>query len=119
MVAPPHFHPQIYPQMSTVLPRRYVLRQNWVMILGIVLCLYFAYHLVLGERSYVRLIGLRHAIARTEVDIVAANQAHASLEKQVEMLRPGSLNRDYLEERARLMLGYRSADDIDVMVKDR
>ena len=105
--------------MKTLLERRYLFRQNWVFILGLSLCLYFSYHLIQGERSYIRLIGLRQAIAREEANYQKLTADEAKLTQKVEMLRPGSINRDYLEERVRTMLGYRSDAEMDVILKNK
>ena len=102
--------------MKDLLERRYVFRQNWVAILGLSLCVYFSYHLIQGERSYVRLIGLEQAIAREDSHYQTLVASREKLEHRVEMLRPGSINRDYLEERARYMLGYRSDADLDLIL---
>lgn len=103
--------------MKDLLERRFIIRQNWVAILGVSLCVYFAYHLIQGERSYARLIGLRQAISRDTAEYNTLLADREKLEHRVEMLRPGSINPDYLEERARYMLGYRTSDDRDVIVK--
>ena len=90
-------------------------RQNWVFMGGVFLCLYFTYFIVQGDRSYVRLIGLRMAISRSESEYERLKTDRADLERKVDMLRPGSINRDYLEERARVMLGYRNPGEVDVV----
>ena len=38
-----------------------------------------------------------------------------ALEKKVSMMRPGSLNKDLLEERARVVLGYKKENDIIIL----
>jgi cell division protein FtsB len=102
--------------MKELLERRYVLRQNWVTILGAVLCLYFSYHLIQGDRSYGRLIGLEQAITRDTQSYDNLLAEREKLEHRVEMLRPGSINPDYLEERARYMLGYRTESERDLLM---
>lgn len=103
--------------MRDFFDRRYAIRQNWVFILGVLLSVYFSYHLLQGERSYIRLIGLNQAIARETAHAENLVAAREELTKKVEMLRPGSMNRDFLEERARTVLGYRTPDDMDVILK--
>ena len=101
--------------MRELFERRYVLRQNGLAILGLALCFYFAYHLIQGDRSYGQLIGLQQASLRAEKEYETVKAEREKLEHQVVMLRPGSLNRDYLEERARAMLGVRTPEEIDIL----
>lgn len=105
--------------MRDLLDRRYRFRQNWVFVLGFALSLYFSYHLIQGERSYIRLIGLEQGIARETAQYDQLTKEREALAEKVQMLRPGSINRDYLEERARAMLGYRAPDEMDVIARQK
>lgn len=67
--------------------------------------------LLQGERSYVRLMALEHEITVTSDDLAQAREERQALEKKVVGLRPGSIDRDLLDERARVMLGYRRAEE--------
>lgn len=69
-----------------------------------------------GDRSYSRLIGLEQAISRGTESYGQLRVDREKLEHRVEMLRPGSINPDYLEERVRYMLGYRTDSDRDLIV---
>ncbi len=100
---------------SALTQNRSTVRQNWVFIGGVFLCLYFTYFIIQGDRSYIRLLGLRSAIGRSEVEYEQVKVDRIDLARKVDMLRPGSINRDYLEERARAMLGYRSPGEVDVV----
>lgn len=79
---------------------------------GSLLVAYFAYHAVEGDR------GIR-AWQRLDQDVKAAtdnltalvNQRDA-MEARVAMLHPDRLDRDLLEERARLVLGYVPANAV-------
>ena len=79
-------------------------------LMGSLLVAYFAYHAIEGDR------GIR-AWQRLDQDVMeatSANKALATLRKAMEarvaMLNPESLDRDLLEERARLVLGYVQAN---------
>src|ERR1051326_3670267 len=73
-------------------------------VLGALAFSYFAYHAVEGDR------GLRSWLKlRQEIDAARATEAElaserAVLERRVSLLRPESLDRDMLEERARAVL---------------
>jgi cell division protein FtsB len=100
--------------MNKLLQHRYLVRENLVTLIGISLCFYFAYHTVSGERSVIRLGSLKQQIATMSQDYADLKQERFSLEQKVQMMRPGSINRDLLEERARLTLGYQNEDEISI-----
>lgn len=79
---------------------------------GSLLVAYFAYHVIEGDR------GIR-AWQRLDQDVTAATDSRNALIKQreamearVAMLHPDRLDRDLLEERARLVLGYVPANAV-------
>lgn len=82
------------------------LRQNLMGFIGFCLCFYFCYHLIQGDRSYLRLLVLEKKIDRVERAWESKAAERAAIEEKVVMLRPGSINRDLLEERVRHVLGY-------------
>ena len=70
------------------------------------LFVYFAYHLVHGDRGYFAWKGLQQKMAEAQAkhdDQLAERQ---SLENRVKLLRPNSLDLDMLDERARVVLGF-------------
>lgn len=81
-------------------------RQNFIAVIGVCLSFYFCYHLIAGERSYLRLISLNHQISQTERQLAETQQERDALERKVVMMRPGSVNRDLLEEQSRKVLGF-------------
>lgn len=101
--------------MRLSLHERSIFRYRLLFVAGMLLCVYFSYHILLGERSYARLVGLRQVTAREQVHYAALQAEETALLAKVKMLRPGSVQPDYLEERARDVLGYRRADEMDVV----
>ena len=65
---------------------------------------YFGYHIVQGDRGLLGWWHLRHEIAQSELILLQTDEIRASLERRVALLHPESLDRDLLEERARIML---------------
>lgn len=98
--------------------KRYILRRNMMAVIGICLSFYFCYHLVAGQRGYLRLMTLEHRVAKVSAEYEANKAAREKLEKKVVMMRPGTIDRDLLEEQARKMLGYRYEDEL-ILVPDR
>lgn len=92
------------------LPRNYT--RHALVFAGLALSLYFSYHTVYGERSYARLTGLNALVAEKEKSLEEITAQRASLERDVKMMRPETLSVDLLEERARLVLGYKNPEEI-------
>ncbi len=93
----------------------HLVRKNLIALIGFLLCAYFSYHLIQGERSLIRYMTLEQSILslNTKAKTVAAERQE--LEKKVAMMRPGSINKDLLEERARIVLGFRRQGEVDVL----
>lgn len=92
--------------MKRLIDKRYLVRQNLVAVIGICLSVYFSYHLVAGQRSLLSLMSLDNQVTRQEQELARLTMERSDLEKRVVMMRPGSIDRDLLEERVRIMLGY-------------
>ena len=82
------------------------------MMIGLLLCMYFSYHLIHGERSLVRLVQTQEGIRLHQALLKDVSGRRAVLEAKVVMMRPGSVDRDLLEERIQSVLGYVSSDDL-------
>ncbi|TAL03914.1 MAG: septum formation initiator family protein [Rhodospirillaceae bacterium] len=72
---------------------------------------YFAYHAVQGDRGLIAWWKLRYEIEKTDLALADVTAEKVALERRVSLLRPESLDRDMLEERARIMLGFVHPDD--------
>lgn len=97
--------------MKRLIDQRYIVRQNFIAIIGICLSVYFCYHLIAGERGYLRFMSLERQISAAQDEFQNLSHERQALEERVVMMRPGSINRDLLEERARVVLGYRYQDE--------
>ncbi len=101
--------------MNGLYRHRYLIRRNLIVMIGICLSVYFSYHAIQGNRSYLRLMSLERDITETSAAYEALKNERTAIEDKVVMLRPGSINRDLLEERARLVLGYRHPDEMAIV----
>jgi cell division protein FtsB len=82
--------------------------------MGAALMVYFGYHAVQGDRGLMAWWNLRFEIEKANATATeVAAQRHA-IEQRVTLLRPESLDRDMLEERARIMLGAAGPNDLIV-----
>jgi len=89
-------------------------RQVIVPLVGAAVMAYFGYHAVQGDRGLMAWWNLRYEIEKTNYELAEVTAEKQALEHRVSLLRPASLDRDMLEERARLMLGSVGPDDLVV-----
>lgn len=102
--------------MKRLLEQSYLVRKNLLTLMGMGLFMYFSYHLVQGDRSYMRYISLNQSVHVMEEQTADLQTQRQELESKVAMMRPGSINRDLLEERARVVLGFRRDGEKDVLM---
>lgn len=102
--------------MKRLLEQSYLVRRNMLTLMGIGLFMYFSYHLIQGERSYMRYISLNQSVQGMTQQAADLQKERQDLEARVAMMRPGSINRDLLEERARVVLGFRRDGEKDVLM---
>jgi len=65
-----------------------------------------------------RLFSLERQISSIEQEYNTLSNKRSALEEKVVMMRPGSIDRDLLEERARAVLGYRSEDEAVLILQN-
>ena len=82
-----------------------------VPLFGAAAIAYFGYHAVQGDRGLIAWWSLRYELEKAEIDLAQVSAEKQELEHRVSLLRPESLDRDMLEERARIMLGFVHPDD--------
>jgi cell division protein FtsB len=77
---------------------------------------YFAYHAVEGDYGLFALGKLKERVASLEADLAKARSARARMERHVALMRPESLDRDMIDERAREALNMANAKDIVIFL---
>ncbi|MHA1566595.1 MAG: FtsB family cell division protein [Alphaproteobacteria bacterium] len=90
-------------------------KQAVLPILGALVVGYFSYHMVQGEYGVLAYLQLQAKVERAEILQADLRQQRDMLELRVALLHPDSLDRDMLEERARVMLNYARPDDVIIM----
>lgn len=98
--------------MKALLQKQNFLRRNLLAVVGVCLSIYFSYHLIAGHRGYVRLMSLENQISQAQIEQEQLLTHRQQIEKKVVMMRPGTIDRDLLEERVRYVLGYHKAEEI-------
>lgn len=81
-------------------------------LIALLLMIYFAYHIMQGERGLFSWMRLRQKITESEQHLSQIQSEKETLERQVYLLRPDSLDQDMLEQRAREVLNWGSPGDI-------
>ena len=77
---------------------------------------YFAYHAVEGDYGLFALGKLRDRVATLESELAAVRAERARMEAHVALMRPESLDRDMIDERAREALNMSDAKDIVIFL---
>jgi cell division protein FtsB len=81
-------------------------REGVAFVVCLLLCFYLCFHLFAGERSYLRFLSLNATIQSQEVVLKNEVNERYTLENKIKMMRPDSIDRDFVEERVRSVLGY-------------
>ena len=84
-------------------------------VLAVFIVVYLVYHVISGDRGLIAWWKLSQevVVAQAKFKIIAVRRR--KLERRVRLLHPESLDRDMLEERARIMLNYGHAEDIVIL----
>jgi cell division protein FtsB len=91
-------------------------RQIVASLLGISVIGYFAYHATEGERGLRSYFALGHQIELARAERDSAEMERRIIERRVAALRPGSLDLDMLDERARQVLNLVHEDDFVIQL---
>ncbi len=80
----------------------------------VVICLlvYFVYHIFQGERGILAWIRIQKKVDEGEKTLRVLETQKETLERQVYLLRPDSLDKDMLEERVRMVLNFARPDEV-------
>jgi cell division protein FtsB len=78
------------------------------------LAIYFAFHAIQGDRGMIAWWQLSQSVDAARTTLAEASVRRAVLEHRVGLMRPESLDRDMLDERARLMLNQIGPNEIVV-----
>ena len=91
------------------------LRPIIVPVIGTLAIAYFAYYAVQGDHGLIAFLRLSQDLKETEAKAAGLAAKRQALEKRVGQLRPDAVERDLLDERARVLLNFAHPDDITVL----
>jgi cell division protein FtsB len=77
---------------------------------------YFAYHAVEGDYGLFALGRLEVRVASLDTELAAARAERTRMERHVALMRPESLDKDMIDERAREALDMADAKDIVIFL---
>lgn len=90
-------------------------KKNIPLFIGMCLCFYFSYHLILGQYSYPKLLSL-HPIVTEKSDKLDSLKIKTSiLEGKVTLMRPATFSPDLMEEQIRYILGYNKNGEVVIL----
>lgn len=81
-------------------------------VVGACLVLYFAFHIVQGERGLIALWQLHQQIEQADLALTDVKSKRAALEHRVQLLSGEFLDDDMLDQRAREMLNLSRPDEL-------
>lgn len=87
-------------------------RQIVLPVLGAVVAGYFLYHTVHGERGVFAYADLSQQVREAKLNLAEIRLQRETIETDVRLLRPDSLDLDLLEERARSVLNLIDSNDL-------
>lgn len=87
------------------------IQQTLGTVLSLLLCMYFAYHLLHGDRGFFANKGLQIKLVQAQEKLETKRQERIALENRVRLLRPDGIDLDLLDERARVVLGFVKTDE--------
>lgn len=90
------------------------LRYLLLPVLGGLLALYFGYHAIMGGQGLQAYVENEQRITALQNELDARTDTREQLDRHVALLRPESLDRDMLDERARAALGYARPDELTI-----
>ena len=95
--------------------------KRFIPLIGLALVIgYLSYHALHGEQGYLNHLRIQAQISAAEAELADVRQARQHMEDRVARLKAegpdGSVDVDYLEERARAVLRFAHPDEIVVQI---
>lgn len=107
---------------ARMLPRRDEIRKRVphavIGLVGICVIVYFAYHVIHGDRGLIAWQVLDRDVADAQAELAAVRSERIAIEHRVGLLRIESLDLDMLDEWSRRILNYGAADEAVIFTPD-
>ena|SRR3990167_530301 len=76
---------------------------------------YFIYHSIQGDRGILAWVRLQDRLRTHQQQLTELTTTRKALETKISCLRPESLDRDLLDQQARIQLGYTHPDEVVIL----
>jgi cell division protein FtsB len=87
-------------------------------VLWLLICGYFTYHLVQGDRGILAMLRLQSQLHYSEGQLVNLRHQRLDMEKHVQLLHPAHVDEDMLDEKARSTLGYAAPNEVMILLPE-
>ncbi|MGM0560624.1 MAG: FtsB family cell division protein [Pseudomonadota bacterium] len=94
------------------------IRQVAPQVLAACVVVYFVFHAIQGDRGLLAYLQLTQQLEETEAVAQDLSERRTAWEHKVSLLKPGSLDPDMLEERARSVLNYLRDDEVVIYLPE-
>jgi cell division protein FtsB len=88
-------------------------------VIYIGLIVYFSFFAIYGDRGLLAMRQLEGEVEQAQAQLAQVQKERQRIETRAALLRPDNLDRDMLDEQARLMLNYSHPDDVIMMMPRR
>jgi cell division protein FtsB len=93
-------------------------KSSAVLVILMLLCSYFTYFAIRGDRGLLKYLSLRNQVAEAQKMSDNYNRRRNELEQKVSLLSSNSLDLDLLDERARAVLNVIGDNEFIIIDKD-
>ncbi len=90
-------------------------RQNWVMLVCLMLTTYFGFHAIKGKHGLEAQTELSLRAERLKVELASLETMRSDLERDIALLDDKALDPDYLDELARSVAGFAKPGEIVIL----
>ena len=87
-------------------------------VVGVVVAMYFAYHVVQGDRGLLARRALQDRVETARAELSELHAKRLEMENRVRLLSPATLDPDMADERARYMLNLALSDEVVIMLPE-
>lgn len=96
-----------------MIPKRTL--QTAASVIGACIVGYFLIHTIQGDRGWLAMLRLQNQVNTAQENLSQLQKEHQQLNHRVQLMRPGSMDPDLLDEKSREMLDYSKPNEIIVL----
>src|SRR5262245_365533 len=89
--------------------------QTLITVLGVCIVGYFLYRTVQGDHGWLAMLRLQQEVNTAQGNLSQLQKDRHEMEHKVQIMRPGSLDPDLLDEKSRELLDYSKPNEIVIL----